>query len=271
MNIVACYKIVPDEQDAVVAPDRTLSFEKAALKIGDYDLNAVEAGAQLAEQYDAKLMCATVGGAVVEDSKLRKSILARGPEENFAVKEDSLSHAGSTLTARALKGLVEKIGTYDLILCGEGSADLYSQQVGIQLGEMLEIPTINAASSIEIDGSTAKVERSVDGQVETLEVSLPAVISVIADMNTPRIPSMKDILSAGKKPSTMLTAEDIGLSDFTETNKVMSVLAPVQKERACRIAEGEDEETIKAFLATIEEQLQERGHHEVRKNYCYCG
>ena len=56
MNIVVCYKIVPDEQDAVVQADRTLSFERAALKIGDYDLNAVEAGAQLASASGASLV-----------------------------------------------------------------------------------------------------------------------------------------------------------------------------------------------------------------------
>ena len=65
MNIVVCYKIVPDEQDAVVQADRTLSFERAALKIGDYDLNAVEAGAQLATAHGASLICPTAGGDAV--------------------------------------------------------------------------------------------------------------------------------------------------------------------------------------------------------------
>ena len=75
MNIVVCYKIVPDEQDAVVQADRTLSFERAALKIGDYDLNAVEAGAQLASASGASLVSLTAGGDPVEDSKLKKAIL----------------------------------------------------------------------------------------------------------------------------------------------------------------------------------------------------
>ena len=76
MNIVVCYKIVPDEQDAVVQADRTLSFERAALKIGDYDLNAVEAGAQLASASGASLVSLTAGGDPVEDSKLKKAILS---------------------------------------------------------------------------------------------------------------------------------------------------------------------------------------------------
>lgn len=255
MNIVVCYKIVPDEQDAVIASDRSLSFERAALKIGDYDLNAVEAGAQLAALHDAKLTCVTIGGSSVEDSKLKKSILARGPVENFAVKDEVLVHAGSTLTARVLKMAIERIDSPDLILCGEGSADLYSQQVGIQLGELMGLPTINAVSAIEIDGALAHVERTVGNQIEKLDVPLPAVLSVVADMNEPRIPSMKDILSAGKKPSTVIDAAELGFADFSEHLETVSTLAPEQKDRAHEIIEGDSEEAVSAFLDKVRAAL----------------
>ena len=122
MNIVVCYKIVPDEQDAVVQADRTLSFERAALKIGDYDLNAVEAGAQLASASGASLVSLTAGGDPVEDSKLKKAILARGPHENVAVKDASLPEAGSAVTARVLAAAVKQLDDVSLVLCGEGSA-----------------------------------------------------------------------------------------------------------------------------------------------------
>ena len=131
MNIVVCYKIVPDEQDAVVQADRTLSFERAALKIGDYDLNAVEAGAQLASASGASLVSLTAGGDPVEDSKLKKAILARGPHENVAVKDASLPEAGSAVTARVLAAAVKQLDDVSLVLCGEGSADRYAQQVGV--------------------------------------------------------------------------------------------------------------------------------------------
>ena len=157
MNIVVCYKIVPDEQDAVVQADRTLSFERAALKIGDYDLNAVEAGAQLAAAHGASLVCLTAGGDAVEDTKLKKAILARGPQENVAVKDASLPEAASTTTAQVLAAAVKQLGDVDLVLCGEGSADRYAQQVGVQLGEVLGLPVINAVSSIELDGDVAHV------------------------------------------------------------------------------------------------------------------
>ena len=191
MNIVVCYKIVPDEQDAVVQADRTLSFERAALKIGDYDLNAVEAGAQLASASGASLVSLTAGGDPVEDSKLKKAILARGPHENVAVKDASLPEAGSAVTARVLAAAVKQLDDVSLVLCGEGSA----------------------------------------------------------------IPSMKDILGAGKKPSRVLSFEDVGFDGFDEAIDVVSTLAPEQRDRACEILEGDDDETIQAFAARVRERL----------------
>lgn len=255
MNIIVCYKIVPDEQDAVVGADRTLSFDRATLKVGDYDLNALEAGAQLAATCGARLVGLTVGGDAVEDSKLKKAVLARGADENVALKDAALAHAGSTLTSRALKAALASIGDFDLVLTGEGSADRYAQQVGIQLGELLGLPVVNAVSALELDGSRALVERVVGNQIEKLEVPLPAVLSVVADMNTPRIPSMKDILSAGKKPSRVVTSSEIGLDDLSENLETISTLAPEQRDRACVVVEGDDEESVKAFLANMQAQL----------------
>lgn len=255
MNIVVCYKIVPDEQDAQVQADRTLSFERAALKIGDYDLNAVEAGAVLAEQEGATLTCVTAGGDAVEDSKLKKAILARGPQVNVAVKDASLPQASSSKTAAVLAAAIKTLDDVQLVLTGEGSADLYSQQVGIQLGEMLGLPVVNAVSAIELDGSVARVQRTLDDVVETLEVPLPAVLSVVADMNSPRIPSMKDILGAGKKPSTVVSFDEIGYADSDDPVGVVSTLAPEQKDRSCTILEGSDDDTVNQFLAAIREQL----------------
>ena len=91
--------------------------------------------------------------------------------------------------------------------------------------------------------------------VERLDVPLPAVLSVVADMNTPRIPSMKDILGAGKKPSRVLSFEDVGFDGFDEGIDVVSTLAPEQRDRACEILEGDDDETIQAFAARVRERL----------------
>ena len=79
MKIIVCYKLVPEEQDIVVKRDKTLDFTQAQWKVGQYDLNAVEAGAQLAEAASGEVVVLTVGGDIVDNSKLKKDILSRGP------------------------------------------------------------------------------------------------------------------------------------------------------------------------------------------------
>lgn len=255
MNIVVCYKIVPDEQDVGVQADRTLSFDRAPLKIGDYDLNAVEAGARLAAAHGANLVSLTAGGDAVEDAKLKKAVLARGPHENVAVRDPSLSEADSSKTARVLAAALKQLGDVDLVLCGEGSADLYAQQVGVQLGELLGLPAINAVSAIELDDGFARVERTVGNVVERLDMPLPAVLSVTADMNIPRIPSMKDILGAGKKPSRVLSLDEVGYVEADEAVWTVSTLAPERRNRTGEVFEGNDDETIRAFATRLREQL----------------
>lgn len=255
MNVIACYKIVPDEQDIVVNGDKTLSFDKAALKVGQYDLNAVEAGARLAEESGGKLMVLTAGGAEAENSKMKKSILSRGPQENYVFSSPAMAGADSAVTAKVLWEAVKKLKDWDLVLCGEGSSDLYSQQVGIQLGERLGLPTLNGVGKITLgEDNTVIVERSLEDEVEVIRVCLPAVLSVTSDINVTRVPTMKEILAAGKKPTTVWKDGEISVPQaFTET---VSVLAPEEASRKCVVVEGDDGDKIAEFCQLIKGELQ---------------
>ncbi len=256
MDVVVCYKIVPDEQDIVIEENQTLSFDRANLKIGDYDLNAIEAGVRLADETFGTVTALSAGGANVENSKMRKSILSRGPRENFTVSDPALVNADSALTAGILKAALDKMGHFDVVLCGEGSADLYAQQVGIQLGALLGIPTVNSVTGIVPGKGSIIATRSLEDEVETLEIPLPAVISMAADANTPRIPSMRDILGAGKKPTTSWTVEDIGMEDLHNSVETLSTLAPRQHDRKRIIIDGDDDVKIHEFIDTIRPELQ---------------
>lgn len=255
MKVIACYKVVPYEQSISINADRSLNLDKAELIIGQYDLNAVEAGAQLVEKNGGELTALTVGSAEVENSKIRKSVLSRGPANCITVNSPSLSQADSTCTSAALAEAIRSIGEFDLILCGEGSSDLYSQQVGMQLGERLGIPAINGVISVEVRDSYVTVQRSVDGEVETLNVKLPAVLAVSSSINRARVPSMKEILAAGKKPVRAIYGEEIRLPAERATSTV-SVLAPKQAERSCRIFTGDSSETLAEFVAAVNAELK---------------
>lgn len=254
MNIIACYKIVPDEKDIQVKPDRTINYEKAEWVIGQYDLNAVEAAMQIKETVGGKAVALSVGDKQLENSKLRKGILSRGPEELFVVIDECLNDADTNLTARTLAAAANKIG-FDLIICGEGSADLYAQQVGAQLGQILNIPAVNAVSSLKVQEGKLQLERSLEDEIEVLEIPLPAVISVTTDINEPRIASMKDILAAGKKPVTQWTIADISMGEPGKRTEVLSTLAPEQTDRKRIVLEGDSEEAVSKFFDYLRKEL----------------
>jgi len=243
MNIVACYKCVPEEEEIEIKGNQTLDLSKAQWKVGQYDLNAVEAGMQIYEEVGGTVSVLTAGDAVVDNSKLRKSILSRGPEQMYAVKDEALNVADSYATAQALKSAINKIDNVDLVLCGEGSGDIYSQQVGSVLGSMLGWACVNSVGKINAANGNLIVERSIESGMEVLEISLPAVVCVTSDINIPRIPAMKDILGAGKKNATVWSLSELN-TEIKNGSDTISILAPEQTERLQTIYEGDSDENI---------------------------
>lgn len=253
MKIITCFKLVPEEQDIVVTPEQTLSFDSAEAKISQFDLNAIEAAAQLAGEED-EIAALTVGGSLLQNSKVRKDVLSRGPDSLFMVQDAQLEHALPKETALALTAAVQKIG-FDLLLFGEGSGDLYAQQVGLLAGELLQLPVVNAVSKIERNGDRIRVERTLEDEVEVIELSLPAVLCVTSDINTPRIPSMKAILGAGKKPVNQWQASDIGWSQTSPLAELMAITVPPQKERKHIILDNDSPEAIAQLAEHVKKAL----------------
>lgn len=240
MKVIVCYKVVYEEQDISVKADGTLSFDRAEQKLSMYDLNAIEEGVRLVEGGEGLVSALSVGGRLLDNSKLRKGVLSRGTHQLYLVKDNALEDADTHQTARILAAAAEKIG-FDLILCGEGSADVYAQQVGMQLGEILKLPVVNCVSKITVKGDRLEVERTLEETVEVLEVSLPAVVCVTSDINEPRLPGMKDILAAGKKPVTEWSCHDLGIPLPEPTVTVAGVSAPKQADRRKIIVESVEE------------------------------
>ncbi len=186
---------------------------------------------------------------MLQNSKVRKDVLSRGPHSLYMVQDAQLEHALPLDTAKALATAVEKIG-FDLLIFGEGSGDLYAQQVGLLVGEILQLPVINAVSAIQRQGNTLVIERTLEDDVEVIELSVPAVLCVTSDINVPRIPSMKAILGAAKKPVQVWSAADIGFNAEAAWSE-QQVAAPKQRERQRIVIEGDGEEQIAAFAENL--------------------
>lgn len=256
MRVISCCKAVPEEQDIVVSKDRQLSFEKAEMKFGQYDLNAVEAGKQIVEAVGGKLSGLSVGGKALDHSKLRKDILSRGLDDLYLVVDEEIEKADTYQSAKILEAAIKKMGDFDLILCGAGSSDMYSQQVGNQLGELLGVPVVNAVNKITAQGDKVIVERTLENAIQVLEVSLPAVLSVTSEINSPRIAGMKDILAANKKPVSKFSLADIEVTDYKLSSVALSTLAPEQLDRRLNILEGESDEVVDAFVKLLSADLK---------------
>lgn len=240
MKIVAAIKVVPNDEAISVAGDRTLDYSKAAQQISIYDLNAIEAAAQLAAANGGSAVAISASGSKAGDAKMKKGILSRGLDELFMIADDAMVTADSLTTANALAKLVQdNAADYDVIIAGDGSADVYAGAVSVQLAAVLGVPVVNNVTKIEVNGSVATVERTLDTEVQTLEVPLPAVLAVSPEIAEPRIAGMKDILAAGKKPATITDAAAAG-AETAGVVAVEDIKAPVPAPRKCEIYGADD-------------------------------
>lgn len=256
MKIIVGCKLVPEEQDIVVQADGSLDTSRATPKISQFDLNAIEAAVEVkALAGEAQIIALSVGDKALENSKVRKDILSRGPDILTAVIDDSLKGALPEQTSAVMAKAAGELG-FDLILCGDGSGDLYAQQVGTRLGALLNVATVSGVSKIvsAADGKLV-VERALESEVEVLEVTLPAVISVSADINTPAIPGMKAILGAGKKPVEVMTPAALAVAASGDAVELLEIKAPKQKERMNIIIEGDAEEKIAELVSHLRKVL----------------
>lgn len=248
MKIIVACKVVPDDQDIQVQSDGSLDMSKAHQVVSTYDLNAIEAAAQLASEQDgSQVIAVSVGASAIDESKLKKNILARGVDELHMIADDSCDGLDAHASAEALSELIGKIGDYSLVICGDGSADNFAQQVDIQLACALGLPVVNGVTKITVHGGVVQVERSLEDDIETLEVDLPAVISVAPDIALPRIPGMKDILAAGKKPMEVSGAAN----SYANTIEVIGCKAPEQADRKLEIMEASEDGAIEKFAQAI--------------------
>ncbi len=256
MKLITCCKVVRDELDIIVEAHQGINTDNAGLKISLYDLNALEAAVEIAQnQPDSHVTALSLGSqSMLENSKIRKDILSRGVDALTVITGEEYEALYPTESAILLAAAAKKIG-FDLLICGEGSGDLYAQQTGIQIGERLNLPCINAVSKITVSDSCVIVERTLEDAVEELELSLPAVISVSSDINVPKLPSMKAILSANKKPIIQWGADDLATDVLQPTATRISVSAPEQKNRLGVIVEGDSDESINFFADYLRQAL----------------
>jgi electron transfer flavoprotein beta subunit len=207
-NIIACFKWVIDEAYIRKGSSGNLDFSSVDYKISDYDRNAIEEATRLKSIHGGTVIAMTVG--TPEATKGIKDALSRGPDQACFIADAAFSSLEPSQAAAILADVISsRFADYDLILCGEGSSDLYAQQVGARLAEHLGIPCISFAQKVDLDGERVVAERRVEEGIEVVAASLPALVTVLPEINAPRIPGVKDTLMASRKPVMTIRKEDL--------------------------------------------------------------
>ncbi len=232
MKIVVAMKQIPDLQQIRIR-DRKPILDGVPLTFGKIDKNALEAAVQIKEAVNGEVVVVSVGNEELEDTI--KEALAADADSSVMLIEDDIEKMDSAQTAKVLAELIKQVERYDLVIFGEGSGDNYSGQMGSRVAEILGLPQAGYVTSIEIDGIAAIVKRSLEDQEEILEVKLPAVISVAADLNEPRIPSVSKVLKAGKKPKEIFNLDDLDIEVCEALVATSSSLAPASNRKGIEL------------------------------------
>ena len=211
MKIIVCIKQVPDTAEVKINYETgTLVREGVPSIINPYDMHAIEAALCLREALGAKVAAVTMGPPQAE-AALREAI-SMGVDEGFLVTGREFAGADTLATSCALSGAVRTFGA-DLIICGKQAIDGDTAQVGPEVAEWLDIPHVSYVRKIiEVTDRTIKVERLMDDGVDIVEAELPALITVVRELNCPRLPSLKGKMAAKKAEIRKLPASEIGLT-----------------------------------------------------------
>jgi electron transfer flavoprotein alpha/beta subunit len=261
MNIIVCMKQVIDLEKIRIRPEsRQPVLDGLPVLFGDFDKCALEESVRIKEKQGGKVTAVAAGSAKLKDTI--KEALAIGADEAVILTDPAFGGSDTMGSARLLAKAVEKIGEYDLILLGDGSADDYSGQVPPRLAELLGLPQVASVRELEILEDRVRAVRDLEDALEVVEIELPAVISVTSEINTPRLPPLSAILKAGRKPvhtwalaDLELAADSVGTA--ASTVEVLSNLAPVQDRKEI-VFEDAEEGVVELVNALEREGVLER-------------
>jgi len=213
MNVIVCIKHIIDPEmppakfKIDTAAKRVIPPEGIPLVVSPFDEQAVEAALTIKDKQDTRITAITMGQDSAKDAV--KHVLSMGADEGIVLSDEAFGGSDTFSTAYVLAKAIEKIGEYDLILCGRQAADWDAGQVGSIIAENLGIPVVTLARRVEVIDGKLRVERVIPDGYEIVEVPLPAVVTVSSEIGQPRLPSGRGIIMAARKQVPVWSAQDI--------------------------------------------------------------
>ncbi len=259
MNIVVCIKQVPDTTEVRINPEtNTLMREGVDSIINPFDMYAIEEGIRMKERAgEGKVTVITMGPPQAEDA-LREAI-SLGCDEALLVSDRAFAGSDTWATSYTLAKAIELLGNFDIIICGKQAIDGDTAQVGPGIAAHLDIPQITFVKKCDIDGRKVVCHRMTEEGYDVVEGTLPLLITVVKDINEPRLPSLRGKMKAKKAEIKKVTNEDLklDLSDIGldgSPTVVHRVFAPPVREGG-EILEGELNEVCDNLASLLKEEL----------------
>ncbi len=211
MHIIVFIKQVPDTTNVRINPEtNTLIREGVECIVNPFDMYAIEEAIRLKEKRGGKVTAITMGPPQAE-SALREA-LALGVDEAILISNKAFAGSDTWATSLTLARAVEKIGDYDLIICGKQAIDGDTAQVGPGIAAHLRIPQITFVKKIEeLSDRSVRAERMLEEGFQVVESPLPALLTVVKEINEPRLPSLRGKMKANKAAIPIWGPEEMGL------------------------------------------------------------
>lgn len=209
MHVVVILKQTFDTEEKIVITDGKVSEDGVKFVINPYDEYAVEEALRLKEAHGGTVTVVSAGPE--RTAEALRTALAMGADEAVRIATEAIDtdeYGISRLLAAFLQTL-----NYDLILGGNFSVDNGAGQVAVRIAKLLALPHVSSITGLAVNGDRATVVRDAEGDAETLELMLPAVMTAQQGLNEPRYPSLPGIMKAKKKPFRELSLTDLGLSE----------------------------------------------------------
>lgn len=258
MKMIVCIKQVPDTTDVKIDPKTgTLIREGVPSIINPDDKHAIEEALRLKEKFGGNVTVISMGPPQADDA-LREA-LAMGVDETILLCDRAFAGADTLATSYTLATAIQKIADYDIVICGRQAIDGDTAQIGPQMAEYLGVPQVTYVRDVKIKGKKLIVERTLEDGYEKIETSLPALITVIKDLNKPRYPSVGGIVDAYREREVKIwTAKDID-ADLSKIGlegsptQVKRTFAPEPKGEG-EIISGTGEEAAKTLLQKLRDK-----------------
>ncbi|TWI54736.1 electron transfer flavoprotein subunit beta/FixA family protein [Halalkalibacter nanhaiisediminis] len=249
MNIFVIMKRTFETEEKISLKNGVIDQGGVEFIINPYDEYAIEEAIVLRDEHGGEVTVVTVGEEEAE--KELRTALAMGADKAVLINSEDVEQLDQFTTATLLATYLKE-KEYDIILGGNVTVDGGSGQVGPRVAELLKIPQVTTITKLQVVDGHATIVRDVEGDEETIEVTLPVLVTAQQGLNEPRYPSLPGIMKAKKKPLENLDLDDLDLEDddvCAKTSTVEIFLRPEKK--AGKILQGDIENQVKEVIALL--------------------